>query len=392
MVYADGPDGPLPPPAALEGVLAPGAPIEVLLGWVVRTPQWISEPGGPPVTTLMVGPGTREAVAAGRVRPVATRLSAIPHLLRGRLRPDVAVVGAYEDRRFGASSVHWRLAGSPGFAADAARFARSGVVVERWPGTPPPMAAALPECRILGVLDREDPPDPPPANAAGAAHREIGRIVAGLIPEGATVQWGPGSVGAAVVSALASQAKAVAVRSGLVTDELADLAASGLLAGEAQAAYLWGSSRLAAMADSGSLRLEPVSHIHDLSAISAVERFVAVNTALQVGLDGAVNVELAGQRVVAGPGGHPDFAAGASRSPGGLSLVAVVSVAGSAGVSTIVANPSVVSTPRSDVDVVVTEHGIADLRGCSNAERAARLVEVAAPEHRAALREAGPFS
>jgi acetyl-CoA hydrolase len=103
-----------------------------------------------------------------------------------------------------------------------------------------------------------------------------------------------------------------------------------------------------------------------------------------VGLDGAVNVERVGGRVVAGPGGHPDFAAGASRSPGGLSIVALPSTAG--GRSTIVAVPEVVSTPRTDVDVVVTEHGVADLRHLDDRERAARLIAVAAPEHRDELR------
>jgi acyl-CoA hydrolase len=110
---------------------------------------------------------------------------------------------------------------------------------------------------------------------------------------------------------------------------------------------------------------------------------VAINTALQVGLDGSANVEAVGGRTVAGPGGHPDFAAGASRSPGGISIVALPSTSG--GRSTIVARPDVVTTPGFDVDVVVTEHGAADLRGCDRRQRAERLVQVADPEHRERL-------
>jgi acetyl-CoA hydrolase len=131
------------------------------------------------------------------------------------------------------------------------------------------------------------------------------------------------------------------------------------------------------MARSGALRLRGVDYTHDLSALSSIDNFVAINTGLQVGLDGAVNVETVGGRIVSGPGGHPDFATGASRSPGGLSVVALTSTAG--GASTVVAAPEVVSTPRTDVDVVVTEHGIADLRHCDDDERARRLITIADP-------------
>lgn len=374
VVMADGPDGPLPDPGSLASLAGTGPEMDLVLGWVVRDPGWLESWEGGSITTLMVGAGTRRAVAAGRVRPVATRLSAIPQLLSGRLRPDVAVVGAYED-----TGGEWRAAGSPGWALAAVRCA-TGVVVERWAGRPPPGRPRLPDCRLLDVYDRSEGPDGPPANRIGDEHRVIGRLVAGLVPDGATIQWGPGAIGASVVAALD---RPVRVRSGLVTDELADLAGRGLLIDSAQAAYLWGGPDLEAMVGAGRLRLRELEVTHDLTGISATPRFVAINTAVQVGLDGSVNVERAGGRTVAGPGGHPDFAAGASRSPDGLSVVALVSTAG--GRSTIVAAPEVVSTPRCDVDVVVTEHGVADLRGCPDAERAERIAAVAAPEHRADL-------
>ncbi|HET6964964.1 MAG TPA: acetyl-CoA hydrolase/transferase C-terminal domain-containing protein [Acidimicrobiales bacterium] len=393
MAYADGPDGPLPDPDLIESVL--GGPVELLLGWTVRTPTWL-ETSSAPVTTLMLGAGLRRAAGTGRVRAVATRLSAIPGLLAGRLRPDVAVVGAVEAP---GTAAGWRLVGSPGWALAAVRAA-GAVVVERWPaggwsggvpagaggawgGPVPALGPPLPACRIAGVIDRADPPDPLPDNRTSPEHEEVGRLVAALIPENATVQWGPGAIAASVVAALD---RPVRVRSGLVTDELVGLAERGLLAAPAQAAYLWGGPDLHAMAADGRLELRELSYTHDLTGISSTERFVAFNTALQVGLDGAANVESVGGRLVSGPGGHPDFAAGASRSPGGLSVVALTSTSG--GRSNIVAAPDVVSTPRSDVDVVVTEHGVADLRGCSDRERAERIIGVAAPEHREALREA----
>ncbi len=386
LVMADGPDGPLPDPATVAALAGFDDP-EVILGWIVRTPAWLATTALP-VTTLQTGPGTRAAVAAGRVRPVTSRLSAVPRLLAGRLRPAVAVVAAYPDGK------GWRLAGSPAWAGTAARCA-DAVVIERWPapsssspgspGSPGPPGPPGPflDASVVAVLDRTDPLDPlPPANRAGPEHRRIGELVAGLIPEGATIQWGPGVIGASVVEAVTSP---VRVRSGLVTDELVALSRRGLLIGAAEAAYLWGGPDLWEMTGGRTplLSLLGVEHTHDLTALSAIEGLVAINTALQVGLDGAVNVEKVGGRVVAGPGGHPDFCAAASRSPGGLSIVALPSTAGDR--STIVATPEVVSTPRSDVDVVVTEHGVADLRHLDDRERAVRLISVAAPEHRPAL-------
>jgi acyl-CoA hydrolase len=380
IVMADGPDGPLPDPAVVAG-LAGLDESEVILGWSVRRPppDWF-ETTTVPVTTLLTGDATRAAVNAGRVRTVPTRLSAIPGLLGGRLRPAVAVIGAHRH------GTEWRLAGSPGYAANAARHA-AAVVIEQWDGPAPRGSPAVGDIpgRLAGVIDRGDPPDPRPVNRPGPEHRRIGELVAALVPEGSTIQWGPGVTGASVVAELAAARTPVRVRSGLVTDELLDLQRAGALIGVAEAAYMWGSTALAALAsgDEPHLRLVGVEYTHDITAISAIERFVAINTALEVGLDGAVNVEQAGGRVVAGPGGHPDFCAGASRSPGGLSIIALPSTA--SGRSGIVARTEVVSTPRTDVDIVVTEHGAADLRGADAATRAARLISVAAPEHREAL-------
>jgi acyl-CoA hydrolase len=368
VVYGDGPDGPLPDPRRLDAVRRLDDP-ELLLGWVVRAPTWLYEVSIP-VTTVMTGAGLRAGVATGRVRAVHERLSSMPGLLAGRLRPDVAVVGAVADGR------RWRSIGSVGWAPAAARAARR-VVVERWPAWPlgaaDPPPTPLIEGEVVEVVEREDPPDAPQEIRSTDIEESIATAVAGLVPDGATLQWGPGSIGAAVVG---SVRRPVAVRSGLATPALAALADRGLLAGVAEAAYAWGGEALAALIAGRRLRLLPVGVTHDAGSLSSVRSFVAVNTALEVGLDGAVNVEQVGGRVVSGPGGHPDFCLAASRSPGGLSVIAARST-GAGGRPTLVAAPEVVSTPRTDVDVVVTEHGVADLRGLPDAARAAALLAVA---------------
>ena len=368
---ADGPDGPLPSPEAVAKAAGIGE-AEVLLGWVIREPPWLGATSFP-VRTFMTGLGTRAAVADGRVRTFPARLSAVPGLLSGRMTPDVFVVGAH------ASQSGFVLANSPGYVATALRHAGS-VVVELWPGYPVPGAQLL-DGNIVAVVERPGPPDPLPDNLVSPAHRQIADLVAGLIPADATIQWGPGAIGASVVGSIR---RPVRVRSGLVTEELVLLAEAGLLEPPAEAAYLWGGPALHAMVRDGRLRLRGVETTHDLSLISSIEGFVAINTALQVGLDGAANVETVQGRVVSGAGGHPDFAAGASRSPGGLSIVALPATVGDR--STIVAAPETVTTPRSDVDVVVTEFGVADLRGLDDRDRARRIIGIAGPEHRDRLR------
>jgi acyl-CoA hydrolase len=170
---------------------------------------------------------------------------------------------------------------------------------------------------------------------------------------------------------------------------MAGLDERGLLVGPITAAYAWGGAAVARLAAAGRLRLAPVEETHDLTRVSAIDRFVGCNTALQVGLDGAVNVERVGGRYVAGIGGHADFCAAAVRSVGGVSIIALRSTA-RGGASTIVPRVDVVSTPRCDVEVVVTEHGVADLRGVDDTERARRLLAIAAPEHHDTLMKEVP--
>lgn len=208
--------------------------------------------------------------------------------------------------------------------------------------------------------------------------------MASLLPEDATLQFGPGGIGEGIARAIE---RPVRIWSGLVTDPMADLHRRGLLLALVVAAYAWGGEPIRALASAGMLRLCSSTVTHDLSTLSSIPRFVGCNTALQVGLDGAVNVERVGRRVIAAVGGHADFCVGASRSREGLSAIAVRSTTANRA-STIVATVDVVSTARTDVQIVVTEHGIADLRGVDDVERARRLIAVAAPEHRPGLRAA----
>ncbi len=371
IAYADGVDSPLVSPATVAGLQRLEQP-EVFLGWTPDDRSWLAD-DDVQGTTVMAGYALAPAIAAGRIRYLPVRLSAVPAEVTS-LRPDIVVVSGV---RRGADLA---FRGTVGWGPAAVRAARA-VVVEVDDGAEDLGAPLIPGT-IDAVLSRAAGPSAPPPRLADEVDRAIGARVVSLLPDDATLQLGPGGIAEAIVASLDHP---VQIRSGLVTDSMAELATRGLLRGTITAGYVWGGRAIAELARSGRLTLVPVEETHDLTMVSSIPRFVACNTALQVGLDGAVNVERVGERVVAGIGGHADFCAAAARSVDGISLIALRSTT-RRGSSTIVPRVDVVSTPRCDVQVVVTEHGIADLRGIDDDQRIARLVEVAAPQHRDELR------
>jgi acyl-CoA hydrolase len=371
LAYADGCDSARSSPAAVLAAAGRRHETgELLLGWTPEDRPWLAD-ADLRGRTLMAGYALLDAVTDGRLAYLPVRLSAVPRLLAGQLRPQVAVVSGVRRRAEVAFGV------SAGWGPAVARAAER-VVVEVDPNGRDVGAPLVPG-NVVATIERPGALGPVPLpRPPNDTDRRIAAYVVDLLPEEPTLQVGPGGVAEAV---MASLCRPVHVWSGLVTDALAEVHRRHLLLDNAVAAYAWGGERVAALASEGTLRLAPLEHTHDLTALSGIERFVACNTALQVGLDGSVNVERVSGRPVAGIGGHPDFCIAASRSPGGLSVIALAATT-RAGASTIVPQVEVVSTARSDVEVVVTEHGVADLRGVDDAERARRITAVAAPEHR----------
>jgi acyl-CoA hydrolase len=202
--------------------------------------------------------------------------------------------------------------------------------------------------------------------------RRIAAHIATWIPEGARVQVGPGRLGAAVLDAVEVP---VRVDSGLLPESIVDLDARGLLI-EAFGAYMVGTRRLYDWADGRPL-LHPLEVSHDPGRLCSDEPapLIAVNTAVEIDRAGQVNVEGTAGAVVGGIGGHPDYAAAGARSRRGLSIIAVAS--SHRGGSTLVETLSrPVTTASHDVDVMVTEHGSADLRGLDRDERAAAITQL----------------
>jgi acyl-CoA hydrolase len=367
IAYPDGADSARISPAAVSELLGLGE-VDVLLGWTPEPRPWLTAESLSGLTT-MAGYCLGPAVLDGRLRYVPARLSAVPHLVE-RLRPKVAVVAGV---RRGSD---FAFRGTVGWGPAAARAA--GSVIVELDDDADDLGAPLIPGRISGVVDRDGNGSSPTPRACDDVDLAIGRRVAALLPDDPTLQFGPGGIAEAIISSLD---RPVRIFSGLLTDSMASLPARGLLTGTVTAGYVYGGEPIVELARAGRLALEPVEVTHDVTAVAAIPRFVACNTALQVSLDGSVNVERVRSRLVAGIGGHADYCAAAARSCGGFSLIALRST-DRQGNSTIVPRVDVVSTPRCDVDVVVTEHGVAELRGIDDEERAERIAAVAAPQHR----------
>jgi acyl-CoA hydrolase len=231
--------------------------------------------------------------------------------------------------------------------------------------------------------------------AAKAATDTEGRIaanVASLIEDGATLQVGLGGVASRVFSLL-SDRRDLGFHSGLAIDALVDLAESGALTnarktidrGFTVAGILMGSRRLYDFAHHNSeFQMRGSEYTHDAQVLRSIDHFVAINSAIEVDLTGQVNAEVAAGAYVGAVGGAPDFIRAAHASRGGLPIIALPAT--EKGHSRIVSNLSgPVSTPRCDAGLIITEHGIADLRGLPLRLRIKRVIDIAAPEHREAL-------
>ena len=336
--------------------------------------------------------GTNQRLAqVDRLDVIVADYSQLPRLLeRGDIPCDVALIQLSAEDTDGRLSVGTMC----DYTLDAARRAR--VVIAEMNEQAPWChdAGAAEGIRIDAVVRTSRPLVALPATTSSRVIDRLAANVAGVVEDGATVQMGFGAVADTVIRALHGHRR-LRVHSGLVTDAIVELVRSGAVAdarGSLVSGALFGSSRLNDYANgNAAVQLRAPAYTHDPAVLASLREFTAINGATEVDLTGQVNAETIEGAYVGGVGGHGDFVRGALRSAGGRAIVALPSMTPDGRRSRIVdrLDGGITTTPRSHADLVVTEHGVAHLRGQSLRERARRMIAIAAPQFREGLRAFG---
>jgi acetyl-CoA hydrolase len=344
------------------------------------------------VNTLFISDNVRAAVNDGRADFTPCFLSEIPGLFKNGLLPlDVALVHVSPPDEHGYCSYGVEV----GVTKTAAQSAKI-VIAEVNPNMPRTLGDAFIHVSKIDYIVPVDYelPETPMGEPSELSSR-IAKNIASLIPDGATLQMGIGGIPDAVLGELTSH-KHLGVHSELFSDGVVDLVERGVIDGERKtlhpgkiiAGFMLGTKRLYNFVhDNPIVELHPTEYINDPFVIAQNDRMVAINSAIEIDLTGQVCSDSIGPRLYSGVGGQIDFIYGASRSKGGVPVIALPATATAKGqvISKIV--PMIregggVVTTRNHVRYIVTEFGVADLYAKTIRQRAQALISVAAPQFR----------
>jgi acetyl-CoA hydrolase len=349
------------------------------------------------VNALFIGSNVRSAVQEGRADFTPVFLSEIPSLFRnGALPIDVVLMSVTPPDEHGFCSFGVEV-GTTKPAAEAARI----IIAELNRQMPRTLGDSfIHVSRIHHIVEVDYPLPEAPQGGSSEQHMLVGRHIAEMIPDGATLQMGIGSIPDAVLKNLSGH-KDLGVHSELFSDGVIDMVEAGVITcarksfhpGKIIAGFLFGSKRLYDFVHNNPLiELHPTDYVNDPFNIARNDNMVAINSAIQVDLTGQVCADSIGPRIFSGVGGQVDFIRGAARSKGGLPIIAFLSTAKNDTVSRIVPmlyEGAGVVTTRNDVHFVVSEYGVASLYGKTFRQRAKELINIAHPRFREELTAAG---
>jgi hypothetical protein len=344
--------------AVVSAVARDVGSVRLVLGWVPTSLDGIEADAFAEIVALMPGWGVRKVLLSPTARFVPTRLSGIPPLLTGVLRPDVLVTRVAErgGRLHFGTEVSWQRGLVDADVPVLAVLDDSSPCADAGPPLDPGVVQVSRRSSEGPACMPQKDPEP--------VHDALADAVLRFVPEGARLQYGPGQLGTAL---LRRTPVPLRIDTGLLTDAVVDMHKRGMLIDMPSATYLFGTEELYDWAD-GKPILRGIDYTHDLTRLAGRDPFVAVNTAIEIDSFGQVNVEGRGEKVVGGIGGHPDYCAAARMSHGGLSIIAVpTTVNGHSPLVDQLSRPA--STPAHDVDLIVTESGHADLRGADWSQR-----------------------
>jgi acyl-CoA hydrolase len=344
---------------------------------------------------LFIAANVRRAVQEGRADYTPIFLSEIEALFRsGALPIDVALLQCTPPDHYGYMS----FGPSVDITVTVAKCARH-LIVEINDQMPRALGDAfLHVSRVNAFVETSHPLVEYESHEVTGLHLAIARNIAGLIPDGATIQTGIGGIPEATLALLGNH-KDLGIHAEMVPDGAIELIQAGVVNGERKtlhphkviSAFVLGSKALFDFIDNNPIfEFHPTAYCNDPFVIAQNDRMVAINSAIEVDLTGQVCSDSMGHAPYSGIGGQVDFLRGAARSKGGLPIIALPSTARGGTVSRIVPDlqPGAgVVTSRGDVHYVITEHGVAYLHGKTLRQRVEALIQVADPKFRAELED-----
>jgi itaconate CoA-transferase len=331
----------------------------------------------------------RPLVASGEGLFTPAFFHQVPRLYREFVHIDVALIHVSRVDRHGYMSL--------GVGVDTSRAAIDSAALvlvqvnERMPRVHGDTWVHVSE--VDAIVEHTEPLVELPGAALRPEEAAMGPIIAGMIPDGATIQLGIGGLPSAVARSLTGH-KDLGIHTEMFVDVMVDLIEAGVVTGRrktfhrGKALYTFaaGSQRLYDFLDDNpAIEGHPVSYTNCPVNIARNDNLVSVNSTLEIDLTGQCCSESMGAEQWSGTGGQHDFARGAFDSAGGKSIIAFCSTAKNGEVSRVVPTlrpGAVVTTPRAEVHWVVSEHGAACLKGKSTAERARVLIGLAHPKFR----------
>ena len=343
------------------------------------------------ITNFVAG-NSREAVAEDRADFLPCHFSEVPGLFDTAYPVDAAVVQVSEPDVQGYCSF--------GVSCDYTKAAaeKAQVVIAEMNAQMPRVGGdnRIHLSRLHRIVRVSRPLFELPAPRITEVEQGIGRNCASLIGDGDTLQLGIGAIPDAVLLFLDGK-RDLGIHTEMFSDGIVDLVRRGVVNGRRKslhpgklvATFLMGTRKLYDFVDGNpDVELYPVDYVNDPRVISRNDRLVSINSCIEVDLQGQVSSESIGLKQFSGTGGQVDYIRGAAWSKGGRSIIAIPSTASKGTVSRIVpflARGAAVTTTRNDVDFVVTEYGIAPMKGRTLRERAKALIAVAHPDFREQL-------
>ena len=338
---------------------------------------------------FFLGGSTRAAAAEGRVDFTPVYFSEIPSLLREDLRPNVTLLQCSPPDAHGYVS----LGVSVDYTKPAAEVSDL-VIAQVNQNMPRTLGDSFLHVTQIGCLVEADTPvielAPP---KIGDVERAIGENVASLVRDGDTLQLGIGAIPDAVLLFL-KEKNDLGIHTEMFSDGVVELVEAGVITnkaktlhrGQSVATFLMGTRRLYDYVNNNpAVAMYPVDYVNDPYVIGQNDNLVSINSCVQVDIMGQVVSTSAGLRQISGVGGQVDFVRGANLSKGGRAIMAMPSTTGKGKISKIVPfldQGSAVTTTRNEVNYVITEYGIAKLKGKSLRQRAEALIRIAHPDFR----------